>query len=151
MPPLEDGEEVLLIVRRHWWVVLAETFFVVVLAAIPIFIYEGIYAISVFQSSEFIVDDFKAFFTFCYSLWLLCLWMVFFLIWTDYFLDVWIVTNKRIIDIEQKRLFHREVSTLSIYRIQDLTVETKGIVATFLKFGNVIVQTAEFQKGEIGR
>lgn len=80
------------------------------------------------------------------SVWTLLLWAKFFAIWTDYYLDVWIVTDRRIVNIDQKGLFHREVSTLRMERIQDVTLEIEGIIATVLGFGDVLVQTA----GETG-
>ena len=63
-------------------------------------------------------------------------------VWTDYYLDVWMVTDKRIIDIEQKSFFHRQTSVFRIERIQDITIETRGIIATLLNFGDIHVQTA---------
>jgi len=63
-------------------------------------------------------------------------------IWTDYYLDVWTVTDKRIIDQEQQGLFHRRTSVFRIERIQDVTIEVRGIVATLLNFGDIHVQTA---------
>ena len=60
----------------------------------------------------------------------------------DYWLDLWVVTNRRILHIEQKGLFHREVAELELSRIQDLTSETQGIVATLLGYGTLSVQTA---------
>ncbi len=61
---------------------------------------------------------------------------------TNYWLDVWIVTNERIISTEQIGLFNRVISELYLYKVQDITSETKGLLATFLTFGNVYVQTA---------
>ncbi len=55
---------------------------------------------------------------------------------------MWVITNKRLIDVEQFGFFHREVSTLRMEQIQDITVETRGIVATLLNFGNIHVQSA---------
>jgi uncharacterized membrane protein YdbT with pleckstrin-like domain len=65
----------------------------------------------------------------------------------DYYLDVWIVTSQRIINIEQKGLFNREIAEHSLDKIQDVSGEQKGILQTFFSYGNVHVQTA----GEIQR
>jgi uncharacterized membrane protein YdbT with pleckstrin-like domain len=62
--------------------------------------------------------------------------------WTDNYLDVWTLTNERIINREQKGLFNRVVSELELIRIQDITVEQKGFLATILGYGNVYIQTA---------
>ncbi len=61
---------------------------------------------------------------------------------TDYWLDVWIVTTERIINTEQNGLFNRVVSEMALYQVQDVTSETKGVLETFLTFGDVYIQTA---------
>jgi len=76
------------------------------------------------------------------TVWLLLVWIAGFMIWTDYYLDVLILTNKKIVDIEQQGLFAREVSSLPLGKIQDVTVGTQGILATFFHFGNLKIQTA---------
>lgn len=60
----------------------------------------------------------------------------------DYWLDVWIVTNERIINIEQHGLFKRLVSEVRLDQIQDITSETLGFLETFLTYGDVYIQTA---------
>jgi uncharacterized membrane protein YdbT with pleckstrin-like domain len=79
---------------------------------------------------------------FGYSLWLLVLWVIFFIEWTDYYLDFWIITNRRIIDVEQNGFFHREITSFRFEQIQDITVETRGLIETFFKFGTLQIQTA---------
>lgn len=61
---------------------------------------------------------------------------------TDYWLDVWIVTNERVINAEQHGLFNRLVSEVQLEQIQDITSETRGFLETFLTYGDVYVQTA---------
>jgi len=79
-----------------------------------------------------------------YALVLYFLFVIFlaFRLWIDYYLDMWILTDKRLIDIEQTGLFQREVSEIPLFRIQDMTVSISGFLATFLKFGTIAVQTA---------
>lgn len=69
-------------------------------------------------------------------------WLFFFLSITDFVLDVWYITNKRIIDIQQEGFFSRKVAEQYLNRIQDVTSETVGILPTIFKYGNVRVQTA---------
>lgn len=69
-------------------------------------------------------------------------WLFFFLSITDFILDVWYITNKRIIDIQQEGFFSRKVAEQYLNRIQDVTSETVGILPTIFKYGNVRVQTA---------
>lgn len=60
----------------------------------------------------------------------------------DYYLDLWIVTDERILDIDQEGVFMRKVSELPLHRIQDVHVEVKGVFATLFNFGTIEVQTA---------
>ena len=69
--------------------------------------------------------------------------------WMDYYLYVWIITSERIIDIEQKGLFNREISEFTLDKVQDITVKVPNMMATFLKYGDVIIQTAGESSFEI--
>jgi len=69
-------------------------------------------------------------------------WLFLFQNFMDYYLDVWIVTNKRILNIEQTGLFARTVSELRLYRVQDVTSTVKGVVETLFDYGDVEIQTA---------
>lgn len=60
----------------------------------------------------------------------------------NYYLDIWIVTNKHVIDIEQKTIFSRSVAKQELCRIQDISSHVKGIVPTLLNYGDIHVQTA---------
>ena len=62
--------------------------------------------------------------------------------WTDYYLDVLIITNTRIFDIEQKGLFRRTSSSFRIDNIQNVTVDQKGIIQTMLNFGTIQLETS---------
>ena len=55
---------------------------------------------------------------------------------------MWIITNKNLIDVEQKGVFNREISTTRLSRIQDINTEVNGFFPTFMNFGNLSVQTA---------
>ena len=79
---------------------------------------------------------------FLISLLALIIWIRFFSLVTDIYLDSWTITNKRIIDIDQRGFFNRQVSSFRIERIQDVTTDINGIIATFLNFGDIHVQTA---------
>lgn len=77
----------------------------------------------------------------CFAYYLVVLLLAF-SIWVDTYLDVWTITNKRIISREQRGLFNRLVSELELYRVQDVSVEQKGFLPTILNYGDLYVQTA---------
>ncbi len=141
MIKLDKDEKIILQVRKHWFILFGETLFLVFLLLLPVII---IIATSLLKVSGFIEITGNEIFLYIIitSLWLLFIWVTFFVIWTDYYLDILIVTNKRIVDIEQKGLFSREVSTFRLDRIQDITTEVHGLIATLINFGDVHIQTA---------
>lgn len=65
-----------------------------------------------------------------------------FLIFVLYYLNIHIVTNIRIVDIDQKGLFNHTISELRLEKIEDVTSQTKGVLGTLFNFGTVYVQTA---------
>jgi len=71
---------------------------------------------------------------------------LFFVGWLDYYLDVAIITNERIVDIDQQSLFNRRESELHFSKVQDATGSIQGVLATMLDFGDVTVQTAGTQE-----
>jgi len=70
------------------------------------------------------------------------MWLLLFTMFLDYELDLWVVTNDRLVSIEQNGLFARTVAELDLWRVQDVTSEVQGFFPTFFNYGNVYVQTA---------
>lgn len=68
------------------------------------------------------------------------------IVWTLYYLNLQIVTNERIIDINQRGMLHHETTEFNIAVIQDATTEIKGVLGNIFNFGNVRVQTAGEQQ-----
>ncbi len=76
------------------------------------------------------------------STYMLSMYLFFYVRFLDYYLDVWIVTNDRIIDIEQHGLFSRTTTELDLFRIQDVTVEMRGFFSTIFNYGRIHIKTA---------
>jgi len=131
----ENGEKTILLLRRHPFFILIRLAFFIFLALIPIVLY--IVFSHVFSSHNLL----DVFFFLC-GLWYIFIWSGIFYSLTMYTLDVWIVTDRRIIDSTQRGFFNRTVSELHISRIQDISVQTVGIIQTFFKFGDLQIQTA---------
>ena len=62
--------------------------------------------------------------------------------WYRWWNDLYVLTNQRLVDVDQKRLFHRAVAEAPLENIQDVSFETRGIIQTLLNYGTVMVQTA---------
>lgn len=138
---LEKGERIIAEVRKHWFLYIAQVFPAVVLAFVPPVIVAGLAILDI--QLPFLVDAADvALGLFVYCIFLLVLWVFAFVQWTDHYLDEWIITPERVIDIDQQGLFHREITSMRFDRVQDVTVEMPGMLATFLKYGEVRVQSA---------
>lgn len=135
---LDSGEELTMRVRRHWWALFSEAVSLLVLAALPTIVFAAMAAGGAFSLSA------KLFplFLFASAAWWLFVWIMFFIMWTNYYFDLWLVTNKRLIHIEQRTLFSREMSTFRLDKLQDISVEMRGLIAHLFHFGDIHAQTA---------
>src|SRR5690606_16606799 len=60
----------------------------------------------------------------------------------DYYFDIIIVTDRRLVDIDQEQLFYRKISELNLRDVQDTSFHRKGFFPTFLNYGEITIQTA---------
>lgn len=134
-----DNEEVLIFLRRHWFVMFLNALFFILLMALPFVIFWLTpQALATYIAGTAWQGVLIMFFGGYYML----MWLFFFAALVDYYLDVWIVTNERIIDIQQIALFKHVVAEQRIVRVQDVTSSVQGIIPTFLNYGDVNIQTA---------
>ncbi len=61
--------------------------------------------------------------------------------WIVYWYSVFIVTNQRFIQITQKGFFNKSVVDIGLSKIQSTNYEIKGVQATLLGFGTIMIQT----------
>lgn len=125
-------ENVLLLLRRHWFVLFLQFVAFVIVGLIPI----GVYALLRY----FALPD--AAFPLLAIIFYLFWWYGLFYTITMYLLDIWIVTDHRIIDSEQHGFFRRTTAELHLSKIQDISVSVQGVIPTFLDYGDLEVQTA---------
>lgn len=139
LPNQRPEEHVVLFLRRHWVALLGIATAFTLLTGLPIAI--ALY----FESTltQWLQQPVAgALLVIITSMYFLSVWLFAFLEFTDYYLDTWIITNERIINIEQEGLFHRTASELDLAAVQDTTAEIRGIWQTVLTFGQVFIQTA---------
>lgn len=60
----------------------------------------------------------------------------------NWFYNIYIVTDERIVDVDFINLFYRVISTAKIEEIQDLSVIQSGVWETFFNYGRIELQTA---------
>ncbi len=133
-----EEEAIILILRRHWLVLIFKF--------LPLFIFFiGIVGFNLLADNfilSFQIQVDKNFIALINIFLYMFFWLGFFITWIDYYFDTWVVTDQRIVNIEQVGLFRREVSELEHSKIQDVTSEIKGIIPTLFKYGYIYIQTA---------
>ncbi|OGG68751.1 hypothetical protein A3H77_02380 [Candidatus Kaiserbacteria bacterium RIFCSPLOWO2_02_FULL_56_11] len=136
---LEKGEHTVKSVRKHWFVFVLELLPYAILAALPLALPR---AIELAPVPLLTIDFSSPLARTLLSVWWLGVWTGAFAAFTRYFLNLWVLTNMRVVDIHQKSFFHRDVSSLVLSRVQDITVETKGLMYSLLDIGTINVQSA---------
>lgn len=138
---LNPNEQIVLIVRKHWIAIIGQAIISVIVAIIPLII---LFIVPLFAPSfpGWQTGNLMYLYTFAYSFLLMISWVTFFFSWTEYYLDIWVVTTHRIFIVEQHGMFYREISSLTLDKIQDLTIDINGFLPTMLKFGKIVVETA---------
>jgi membrane protein YdbS with pleckstrin-like domain len=132
---LLPGENIVSVMRKHWFILFIKIMPFTLLFFLPFIVLAFVPAANLSQATVATIIFFIA-------AYMLVILMVIYSVWTLYYLDIWIVTNKRIMDIEQKALFNREIKTLRMDTVQDVQVDVSNIFETLLNFGTLRVQTA---------
>jgi|SRR3989344_5528785 len=132
-------EKVNFILRRHPLTFLPQIGLFLLLLSLPIFVY---FIITASFPTLFASDKLFAAAVLTASVYYLSVYLFFFMHFIDYYLDIWIVTNDRIVDVEQFGLFSRTISELDLFRVQDVTTDVHGLFPTFFNYGDVSVKTA---------
>jgi len=121
-------ELVELIIKRHWIV----------------YVFIWVYLLSAVLLSSALI------FFFFTKIWiyiiLIVFWMWFTLFlyvrWLDHELDLFIITNNRVIWIEQVSLLNRTVSECSLSQVQEVGSKTMWFFANMLNYWTITIQTA---------
>jgi hypothetical protein len=134
----ERGEKIILLIRRHWvtntwWIAIA-----IFLTVLPVFLFPPLFA------GEFpLIPKFAPrVITLTTVIWYLISLMFVFENFLNWYFNVSIVSNKRIIDIDFSWPLYRNVSECELDRVQDVGYVMIGLGSTVFNYGNILVQTA---------
>jgi len=138
----EEGEEIIYFCRPHWFVFLKQIILFTIIFALPVLLY--VFART--QFADFIAlnsfDAIEIIIILAASVYLLLMLTTFYNAWLAYYLDVWLVTNKRIVNFQTEGFFSRKLLATNLANIQDAKSEMHGFWASLFHFGTVFVQTA---------
>lgn len=137
-PSQQPNEKIVLAVREHWFRLFSKIVLIAVLSLVPFLIRKLMFETDILELTS-TVDGIIAVFSHAYYLGLL---VALFIVFVLYYLNLHIVSEERIVDIDQVGLLFHEVSELNIETIEDVTSQTKGLIGNVLNYGTVYVQTA---------
>lgn len=135
----EKDEQILYLLRRDWITNVPWIFFGIVIFLFPI-----IFNVLLNQSLFFLIPQkyvFEA--NILWYLMVTAFMLENYLLW---FFNVYLVTDRRIMDIDFYGLFNKRVSEAPLENIEDITYSVSGVVQTVFNFGNIYIQTAAEQR-----
>lgn len=136
---LETGEIILEKVRKHWIVYFSD-FFTHIIGCL-IFMTFAMF-LTKRGLLSFIDKDASAYIGMLLVMFVIIFWTSFFYTWTKNYFDVWYVTDRHIIAVNQKQMFEREQAFMELFRIQDVLFEKNSFLSTWFGYGRLRIQTA---------
>lgn len=137
IPGLEESDKIIIFTRKHWAAFLATLLIMIFAAFLP----WVLLFISNFSQGEFLAGGGSV---------IVILMGVFYLIWAGVSLVLWIsfycdfivVTERSIFSVKQEGIFDRQITEISLLRVQEGNSEIKGFLGTIFAYGSVVIQTA---------
>ena len=124
---IRSGEKVEIVVRRHWivfWLVWLYAL-VGVIISLSIFMFGNMAWAHILN---------------------IVFWMFFsiflYIEWLNHELDMFVITNNRIVGVEQKSFLNRAVTECNLGQVQEVNSITKGLFANIFNYGTISIQTA---------
>lgn len=131
----EEKEEIVLLLRRHiitnfFWVVGSLLMIIAPFAILPFF--KFLLPINIPLNFQLVAI----------LIWYSLVASFVFINFLSWYFNVYIVTNKRIVDVDFYNLIYKQISHAPLERVQDITIKAGGVIRTFFDFADVFIQTA---------
>lgn len=134
-----EGEEIEFVLRRSPLTLLPTLAVLAFLCLMPVVVFVAVVPVSL---RGFLYQPYQNVYFFALTLFYGFAWIISAIEWSNYYLDIFTVTNKRLMNIQQRGLFHRVVSEVELEHIQDITSTINGPLQTLFDFGDLQIQTA---------
>lgn len=124
---LRPGEKPLMIIKRHW----------IILVKLWLYLFLWLFFTGLF----YIFGNYA-----WAHLLVIIFWMIYSLFlyieWINHELDLYVITNNRIIWIDQVGFLNRKVSECNLWQVQEVWNQTKWFLANILNYWTITIQTA---------
>lgn len=128
----DSDEQIFLAVRSHWITNLSWMLISFIMLFIPLLFNYFSFLHFLPAKYQFATTLFWYLITFIYA----------FEKFLDWYFDLFLITNTRIVDIDFNNLLNKHFAEANISMIQDISSSVRGIFGTFFNYGNVLIQTA---------
>ncbi len=125
---MREWEVVEKVVRRHWMAFVATALYCFMTVIIIISVY--------------VVFWFNAWVNLGVTMFSMIMMLITYISWLNSELDLYVITNKRIIWVDQISFLDRKMSECSLKDVQEVNSSTKWLFANLLNYGSVTIQTA---------
>jgi membrane protein YdbS with pleckstrin-like domain len=132
---LQENEDIVLIVREDIILMVFRAIGYVATAALLTVLKVSISSLSTDAAAASAFDS-------IYYIALMLIVTAFAYTFHNYYLSMQMVTSDRLVDIDQRGLFNRELNELAMDNVEDVTYKQVGPVSALFNFGTVSVQTA---------
>jgi hypothetical protein len=123
---LQDGETVQMVIRRHWIVYMSTIGYIFILLIST----SVLLAFKATLESVFPVGLLDVALVLYWAIFLIFIYIT----WTNNELDLIIITNKRVIGIDQISFLLRDFSECPLDRVQEINARTKGLLSSLFNF-----------------
>lgn len=137
-PGQNEKEIIQFLVRKHWIIDAKVAMITLATFVIPVLIFAS--AIIAYWPDFF--TNFREVLTVFFLIYLLFAELVLYIKWLNEELDLIIVTNIRVINLDQVKFMERTVSETNLAQVQDVKGIAKGILSNILDYGDLEIQTA---------
>jgi len=136
--PDHENEKIVIFARRHFASMLGAIVIVLVMFLTPIILWLAV------KMSNFTIfpEGSLPFLIIGVSIYYLIVVTYAFTEWVSYYYSYLAVTENDIIDINQRGIFNRHITEVSLLRVQDVSAQIKGFIPTFFSYGDVIAESA---------
>ena len=128
-----EDEEVLLVLKQNAWVFAKTGLYILLLVNLMVF--------------AFILIGAGGFLSYILIIVVLGAGLMVGLKWYTWVNSIYLLTNQRIIWMDQESLFHRVISELDLDLVQDISSEVKGPIQVFMNFGTIHIKTGTTEAG----
>jgi hypothetical protein len=137
-PGQQPNERIYLITRPHWLILAKKLLVWLIFVAVLVFFNPIVLPVLPFLGEAPYAQMVSVFKT----IYLMFLVAGAFSLWVIYYLNFQIVTNERLVDVDQINLLYHRTSELHLQNIEDVRAEIKGFLGTLFDYGTIYVQTA---------